>query len=77
MSSKQTLEKEAIKSIKSFSEGNKKELLNFIEFLKLKEEEWFIDYVNSRTEQALNAKGKKQKFITLSELQITGGRRMM
>lgn len=32
------------------------EVYDFIEFLKLREDKWFIDYVNKRTSAALTAK---------------------
>ena len=41
----------------------------FIEYLRIKEDQPFIDYVNERTSMALADKEKGEGVITLSELQ--------
>jgi len=58
-----------LESLNSLSEREFREALTFIEFLKLRQEEWFISYVNQRTEEALLAKKAGKKFSTLEELQ--------
>lgn len=58
-----------IESLNSLSERESREALTFIEFLKLRQEQWFINYVNQRTEEALLAKKAGKKFSTLGELQ--------
>ena len=42
---------------------------DFIEFLKLREDQWFINFINRRTKSALEAKKKGKKFFSLKELQ--------
>jgi hypothetical protein len=43
--------------------------MNFIEFLRIKEDNTFIDYVNRRTEEAIEAKKRGKRFSSLEELQ--------
>jgi len=57
------------KAIQNLKESEKKEVMNFIEFLKIKEDNTFIDYVNRRTEEAIEAKKRGKRFISLEELQ--------
>jgi hypothetical protein len=45
------------------------EVYDFIEFLKLREDKWFLDFVNKRTGAALAAKKRGLKFSSLKELQ--------
>jgi len=45
------------------------EVFDFIEFLKLREDQWFINFVNQRTKSALEAKKKGQRFSSLKEVQ--------
>ena len=58
-----------LESLDSLSEGEFREALTFIEFLKLRREQWFANYVNKRTEEALLARKAGRKFSTLEELQ--------
>ena len=58
-----------LENINSLSEKELDEVLTFVEFLKLREERWFIDYVNERTSETLQAKEAGEKFVTLEELQ--------
>ncbi len=46
-----------------------REVLLFIEFLSVRESPEFIAYVNGRTEEALKAREKGEKFYTLEEVQ--------
>jgi hypothetical protein len=57
------------KAIQNLKQSEKKEVMNFIEFLKIKEDNSFIDYVNRRTEEAIEAKKRGKRFISLEELQ--------
>jgi len=57
------------KAIQNLKESEKKEVMKFIEFLRMKEDNNFIDYVNRRTEQAIAAKKRGERFISLEELQ--------
>jgi len=43
--------------------------LNFIEFLRIREEKSFIKYVNKRTKEAMEAKNRGEHFPSLEELQ--------
>ncbi|OGB89632.1 hypothetical protein A2625_05815 [candidate division WOR-1 bacterium RIFCSPHIGHO2_01_FULL_53_15] len=45
------------------------EVYDFIEFLKLREDQWFINFVNQRTRAALKAKKEGKHFSSLKELQ--------
>ncbi|MCJ7522601.1 MAG: hypothetical protein MUP21_10360 [Dehalococcoidia bacterium] len=51
------------------SEKELDEVLTFVEFLKIREKPWFIDYVNERTSEALQAKEGEERFVTIEELQ--------
>jgi hypothetical protein len=55
--------------IRNLPEKDKKEILDFIEFLKIREDRFFIEYVNRRTEAAINAKKRGERFTSLQELQ--------
>jgi hypothetical protein len=55
--------------IRNLPEKDKKEILDFIEFLKIREDLSFIEYVNRRTEAAINAKKRGEPFTSLEELQ--------
>ena len=50
-------------------ENKIKEVIDFINFLKLKEEDWFIDFVNKRGALAQCEKKMGRKFIKIEELQ--------
>ena len=50
-------------------ERNLREVLHFVEFLRIREDREFIDYVNLRTQQTLSARERGEKFYTLRELQ--------
>jgi hypothetical protein len=64
-----TLHEKVSQEIKLLSDQQLREVLLFIEFLNTREDEDFIDYVNSRTQQAINAREKGAKFYHLEELQ--------
>ena len=55
--------------LEELSEEDARQVLSFAEFLKLREERWFIDYVNRRTEEALSARQANREFTRLEELQ--------
>ena len=57
-----------IKNIKELPEKGKKEVLHFIEFLKIKEDNSFIEYVNKRTKDTIEAKKSGEQFTSLEEL---------
>jgi len=58
-----------LKNIQDLPDKEKNEVLNFIEYLKIREDHSFIDYVNKRTKEALAAKRHGERFISLEELQ--------
>jgi ribosome biogenesis protein Nip4 len=58
-----------LKNIQELAEKEKREVLNFIEFLKIKEDHSFIEYVNNRTNEAIEAKRHGEKFVSIEELQ--------
>ena len=64
-----SLKQRLIDDIHSLPEGKIKEVVDFVEYLKLKEDEWFIRYVNRRGEEAKGDRGAGGKFINLKELQ--------
>lgn len=58
-----------VENLQDLSSKQVKEVLNFMEFLRIKENQEFIEYVNQRTKSAIEAKKKGQHFSTLEELQ--------
>jgi hypothetical protein len=55
--------------IQHLSDEQVQEVLLFVEFLSIREDKEFIEYVNERTQQALDARGNGRKFYCLEELQ--------
>lgn len=55
--------------LEELSERNLQEVLHFVEFLRIRENSEFIDYVNLRTQQAQSERERGEKFYTLQELQ--------
>lgn len=64
-----TLREKISEEIDRLSERQLKEVLLFIEFLNTREDKDFIDYVNYRTQQAMEDRKKGRKFYDLRELQ--------
>jgi ribosomal protein L22 len=62
-----------LRNVQDLSEKEKREVLNFIEYMRIKEESSFIEYVNERTRAAIEAKERGEKFISLEELQREHG----
>ncbi len=58
-----------VKKLEDMPPNNLREVLLFVEFLSARESPEFIDYVNNRSEEALKARAKGEKFFTLEELQ--------
>jgi hypothetical protein len=58
-----------LKNIQDLSDKEKNEVLSFIEYLKVREDHSFIEYVNKRTKEALEAKRHGEQFISLEQLQ--------
>ncbi len=59
-----------LERVNSLSKKELDEVLTFVEFLKIREKPWFIDYVNERAREALQAKEAGEKFVTIEELQL-------
>lgn len=55
-----------MKRLEGLSAKALQEVLDFVEFLRLREEQWFVNYVNKRTSHARKA---DKKFVSLEELQ--------
>ena len=64
-----TLHERVYQEIEQLSDQQLREVLLFIEFLSIREDKEFIEYVNERTQQALNARKRGEKFYLLEELQ--------
>ena len=62
-----------LRNVQDLSEKEKREVLNFIEYMRIKEESSFIEYVNERTRAAIEAKERAEKFISMEELQREHG----
>ena len=60
-------------NIQVLPDRDKQEVLNFIEYLKIKESQSFIDYVNRRSEQVVEDRRRGAKFSSLNELQSEYG----
>jgi hypothetical protein len=63
------LKQKLIEDIKELPQDKVKEVANFINYLNLKEDDWFIDYVNKRGVQAKADRKKGKQFVSLKELQ--------
>ena len=64
-----SLHKKVSQKIKLLSDQQLREVLLFIEFLNTRENEEFINCVNSQTRQAMDDRKKGAKFYSLEELQ--------
>ncbi|MGA7878102.1 MAG: hypothetical protein WCA08_20755 [Desulfoferrobacter sp.] len=58
-----------LESMQDLPERDKREILTFIEFLKIREDRSFIEYVDSRTTEAIEARKRGEAFTSLQELQ--------
>jgi hypothetical protein len=63
------LKEKLIKEIEEMPAGTVREVANFVNYLSLKEDTWFIDFVNKRTRLAEADRKAGKKFTTLKELQ--------
>lgn len=55
--------------IRELSPREKEEVLNYIEFMKIKEREDVIGYINMRAKEAIDSKKSGKVFSSLKELQ--------
>ena len=65
----ESLKKNLLSSIEDLPEKKIKEVIDFVNYLKLKEDDWFIEFVNKRGAMAKADKKAGKKFSTLEELQ--------
>jgi hypothetical protein len=63
------LKESLIREIDEMPADRVKDILNFVHYLKIKEDKWFIDLVNKRSRQAESDRKSGKKFVTLRELQ--------
>ncbi|MEJ5378446.1 MAG: hypothetical protein WHX93_17885 [bacterium] len=63
------IEEQILNGLKDLSDDAKREVIDFIEFLRIREDPAFVQYVNSRTTQASLAKARGEPFTSLEELQ--------
>jgi hypothetical protein len=63
------LKEKLIEDIKGLPNEKIEEVANFINYLNLKEDQWFIDYVNKKGAQAKTDRKKGKEFVPLEELQ--------
>lgn len=70
-----SLKKKLIADIETLPEKKVKEVIDYIGYLKLKEDDWFIDFVNKRGRLAKTEKRASRKFAKLEELQEECGSR--
>ena len=69
MAKASVLNQQILTHVKTLPEKEKREVLNFIEYLRIREDRTFIDYVNTRTKAAIDAKKRGEHFSSLEELQ--------
>lgn len=58
-----------LERVRGLPDKEKKEVLDFIEFIKIREDQSFVDYVNRRAKDAMEARKRGEKFTSLQELQ--------
>jgi hypothetical protein len=63
------LKEKLIEDIEALPEKRLKEVIDFVEYLKLKEDDWFISLVNQRGRTAKTDKKAGKKLTCLNELQ--------
>ncbi len=69
MAATSALNEEIFERVKTLPLKDKREVLHFIEYLRIREEQAFLDYVNMRTQSAKRAKQQGEHFTSLEELQ--------
>jgi hypothetical protein len=63
------LKEKLIEDIEMLPEKRIKEVIDFIEYLKLKEDDWFINLVNKRSKSAKTEKKAGKRLTQLKQLQ--------
>ena len=64
-----SLKDKLIAEIDDLPEKKVREVMDFIGYLKLKEDEWFIEFVNKRGKLAKSERKAGEKLTKLEELQ--------
>ena len=64
-----SLKEKLFADIRGLPEGKVKEVSDFVEYLKLKEDEWYIRYISQRSKRTKEDREAGKKFIGLAELQ--------
>jgi len=64
-----TLNEQIFDRVKALPEKDKREVLDFVEFLRIREDRVFIEYVKMRTDRAKMARQRGEHFTSLEELQ--------
>ena len=67
--SETSLKEKLMRDLNGLSAEKVREVIDFVEYLKLKEDDWFIAYVNKRGTEAKTQKKAGKKFTDLYELQ--------
>jgi hypothetical protein len=62
------LKAKLIEDISALSEKKLKDIVDFVEYLKLKEDDWFIDFANKRSSLAIKQRKAGRKFTKLEDL---------
>ncbi|MFH1975723.1 MAG: hypothetical protein ABIJ52_09180 [Pseudomonadota bacterium] len=76
MSSLTQVDKIIIDKLLDLPSNEKSEVLNFIEFVQIRKNQSFIDYVNERSKKAGNAIAAGEKLTSLKELQAEYGKKI-
>jgi hypothetical protein len=64
-----TLKERLIEDIGALPGKTVREVADFVDYLKLREDRWFLDYADKRAADAKAQKKAGKKFIRLEELQ--------
>jgi hypothetical protein len=62
------VEEQVLEGLKELDEDAKRQVLEFIEFLRVREDPAFIQYVNYRTKDAMAARARGERFLSLEDL---------
>jgi hypothetical protein len=63
------VDKIIFEKVSKLPDKKKREVLSFIEFLQIKQEQEFVEYVNEIASKAFKDKQEGKKFLSLNELQ--------
>ena len=76
MSALNEVDKIIIEKLIDLPTEEKKEVLNFIEFMQIKQDRSFIGYVNERSKKAIKDMDGGEKLFSLKELQAEYGKKI-